>query len=87
MIKMSFGTFVAFGAIYVSLKIARGEPWQSHGLLDVAALVAFIGLMYWLLRERRTGSDAAHHEQSGQSFAFRAGKALNRVFFRKGRSA
>lgn len=87
MIKMSFGTLVGFAAIFVIMKIAQGEPFPSFYSWDFVALLAFIGFMYWLLRERRTGSDAAHHEQSSQSVAFRLGKALNRVLFRKGRSA
>lgn len=87
MIKMSFGTLVCFAAIFVIMKIAQGEPFPSFYSWDFVALLAFIGFMYWLLRDRKNAGDSPDGQSTDKSIAFRLGKALNRVLFRNGRSA
>lgn len=76
---MLFGYGASGFALYLW---THGLP--RTGAADVAALVAFLALLWWLTSPRRDG--AAHAdggEIARQGFAFRLGKALNRI--RRGR--
>lgn len=75
-------TFAVAAGLYLA---QHGLP-QSNGWIDVTGFFLFCGLMYLLLRERGSAEQAHAHESAAKSFAFRLGKALNRVIrrFRRG---
>ena len=77
---LSRGSFVALGSVAFAVYVATHGWPRSHGLADWLMLVAFLAMMWWLLGKRRDAlSDADTEQQARQSFAFRLGKALNRV--------
>lgn len=93
MTRLPFPAACAFiGIGLTSVIIARGG-WENfsasgHGWLDTAAFILFLFFFAWLLTGRRSSLESAEgHESAGQGFAFRLGKALNRILRGRRRSA
>ena len=77
--EMSRASFVALGSMAFAVNVATHGWPKSHGAADWMIGALFVAMVWWLLGKRRAAGDANAHQEPGQSFAFRLGKALNRV--------
>lgn len=78
--ELTRASFIGLGAISFALYVATHGWPKGNGWPDLVGLGLFLAMMWWLLGKRRdAGDDAAAHQEARQSFAFRLGKALNRV--------
>lgn len=69
---------IALGVVFAALAIYRNPPKQAFEWGDYLMFGLLGLLLFWLLSHRRSG-DTAGEDRADQSFAFRLGKALNRV--------
>jgi hypothetical protein len=71
---------IAVFAIGIGIAAMNYKGPIHFGWAEVVALSVWFFLFWLLVRERRhAATDADAHEQLRKSFAFRLGKALNRV--------
>lgn len=76
----SLPQMIVFGAIAFAGIATRGQlpsaapSWADWLFIAITAL-----LLVWCIHERAASIDAKGHEQTRQGYAFRLGKALNRV--------
>lgn len=81
--KVSGGQIVGISAVAIAGYLSRHDlppmDWRDYTAFAVLGL-----LLYWCFKPLRSDSlvDATGHQQTGQSFAFRLGKSLKRVFRR-----
>lgn len=81
--KVSTAHGIAMGTVIAAMSIYNNPPSRPLEWGDYLLLGLFGALMIWLLSHRERG-DAAAEDRTDQSFAFRVGKALNRI--RRGKS-
>lgn len=77
--KLHPGAAAALIAVMAAIAIPKGT---SHGLIDNLLLIPALLLIWWLISDFSAGRlvDPKGHERPSESFAFLAGKKLNRVW-------